>query len=60
LLRQHQAAGDFTRRLALLEESKSLPAGAIWDYYCSRENVPVGAAWLDVVSQYERDVLSKR
>jgi len=48
------------RRLALLEETKSLPSGAVWDFYCLRENVPVGAAWLDEVGQYERDVLSKR
>ncbi len=60
LLRQHEASGDFTRRLALLEEAKTLPVGAVWEYYCLRENLPVGAAWLDVVRQYEREVLSKR
>jgi L-rhamnose isomerase len=60
LLRQHETTGNFTRRLALLEEAKSLPSGAVWDYCCLRENVPVGTAWLDVIGQYERDVLSKR
>jgi L-rhamnose isomerase len=59
-LRQYEAAGDFTRRLALLEELKSLPAGAVWDYYCLTQNVPVGAAWLNAVEAHERDVLSKR
>ena len=25
---------------------KTLPAGAVWDYYCERQGVPVGDAWL--------------
>jgi L-rhamnose isomerase len=60
LLRQHEAAGDFTRRLALLEETKSLPSGAVWDYYCLHHNVPAGAGWIDAVSDYEKSVLATR
>jgi len=52
--------GDFTARLALLEELKTLPFGAVWDYYCLRQSVPVGRAWLDEVRAYEREVLSRR
>ena len=59
-LRERERAGDFTGRLALLEECKTLPAGAVWDYYCLQQAVPVGPAWLDAVRRYERDVLSKR
>jgi L-rhamnose isomerase len=59
-LRGYEAAGDFTARLALLEECKTLPFGAVWDYYCERQDVPVGAGWLDEVKGYEHDVLSKR
>lgn len=59
-LRELEAAGDYTSRLALLEEVKTLPAGAVWDHYCLRQNVPVGPAWLDAVKCYERDVLSQR
>jgi L-rhamnose isomerase len=59
-LRQLEANGDYTSRLALSEELKTLPLGAVWDYYCLRQNVPVGPAWLDEVKAYERDVLSKR
>lgn len=59
-LRQLEAAGDFTARLALLEELKTLPAGAVWDYYCHQQDVPVGPAWLDEVKAYERKVLAKR
>jgi L-rhamnose isomerase len=59
-LRRVEAEGDFTSRLALLEEQKILPLGAVWDYYCLKSNVPPGRAWLDVVKKYEKDVLSKR
>src|SRR5437763_4261567 len=41
-LRAQEAAGDYTARLATLEESKTLPAGAVWDYYCQSRGVPVG------------------
>ncbi|MBZ4644553.1 MAG: L-rhamnose isomerase [Petroclostridium sp.] len=59
-LKQYELEGDFTSRLALLEEFKSYPFGAIWDYYCLKQNVPVKEAWLDEVKQYEKEVLSKR
>src|SRR5262245_24927720 len=59
-LRQYEAEGDFTPRLALLEEAKMLPAGAVWDYYCQEQGVPVGENWLESVAEYERDVLAKR
>ena len=51
---------DFTSRLAVLEELKTLPAGAVWDYFCETSNVPVGEAWLAEVRKYEQDVLFKR
>ncbi|MFO0908001.1 MAG: L-rhamnose isomerase [Isosphaeraceae bacterium] len=59
-LRKLENATDYTSRLALLEELKTLPAGAVWDYHCLRSGVPVGPAWIGVVKQYERDVLAKR
>jgi L-rhamnose isomerase len=59
-LREFENAGDYTARLALSEEAKSLPFGAVWDYYCHQQNVPTGADWLDEIKTYERDVLSKR
>lgn len=60
LLRRHEAEGNFTARLALLEEAKTLPFGPVWDYYCQKSGVPVGRAWLDDVKRYEADVLLKR
>jgi L-rhamnose isomerase len=59
-LRQAEAAGDYTTRLALQEELKSLPSGAVWDYYCLKADVPVGEAWLAEVKRYEKDVLAQR
>lgn len=52
--------GDYTARLALMEEAKSLPLGPVWDYYCMINDVPVGAEYLDTIRAYERDVLAKR
>jgi L-rhamnose isomerase len=59
-LRAAENKGDFTSRLALQEEIKTLPFGAVWDYYCESKNVPVGEDWLAEVKRYEKDVLSKR
>lgn len=59
-LRAAEAAGDHTTRLALMEELKTLPFGAVWDEFCRRQNVPLGARWIDEVKRYERDVLAKR
>ena len=58
-LRDFEDAGDFTARLVLLEETKTLPFGAVWDYYCLKQAV-AGAAWLDEIKAYEQTVLSKR
>ncbi len=59
-LKALEAEGDFTSRLALMEDAKVLPFGAVWDYYCGTHDVPVGDAWLVEVKQYEREVLSQR
>ena len=59
-LRAAEAAGDFTTRLALQEEAKSLPFGAVWDYYCETQGVPAGENWLADVKSYEQNILSKR
>ncbi len=59
-LRKTELDGDYTARLALLEESKTLPFGAVWDYYCSQKDVPVGEQWLDDVRRYEAKVTSLR
>jgi L-rhamnose isomerase len=52
--------GDYTARLAVLEELKGLPFGAVWDNYCLQQNVPVGIAYLDRIRRYEKQVLAQR
>jgi L-rhamnose isomerase len=59
-LRALEEAGDYTGRLVLLEELKTLPFGAVWEQYCERAGVPSGPGWLGEISQYERDVLALR
>ena len=59
-LRAYEANGQGFERLALLEESKSLPWNAVWDEFCRRNDVPVGETFIADVQQYERDVTSKR
>jgi L-rhamnose isomerase len=59
-LRQFEKEYDYTSRLALLEECKSLPFAAVWDYYCLQKEVPVAHTWLSEIKDYEKEVLSKR
>lgn len=55
-----ERSGDYTGRLALLEELKSLPFGAVWDAHCLRQGVPVGFSFVDEIRGYERNVLAAR
>ncbi len=59
-LRKLEAAGDYTARLALLEEQKSLPWQAVWEMYCQRHDTPAGSEWLESVRAYEKEILSQR
>lgn len=60
ILRAMELNGDFTSRLALMEEIKGLPFGAVWDYYCLQAGVPVGETYLEVIRSYEKKVLAER
>ncbi len=59
-LAKYQDEANYTKMLALQEEFKTLPFGAVWDEYCKREGVSVGMEWIDVVDKYEKEVLAKR
>jgi L-rhamnose isomerase len=52
--------GKYFERLATLEELKTMPFAAVWDYYCLQEGVPTGMDYIAVIQQYEKEVLSKR
>ncbi len=59
-LREYDNNGQNFERLALLEEAKSLPFGAVWDYYCLINNVPVSTSYINEIQKYEQEVLLKR
>ncbi len=59
-LRKYEDEGKYFERLALLEEEKTLPVGAVYDYFNLTNNVPVAEDYLKEVEQYEKEVLSKR
>ena len=59
-LREYEEAGKGFQRLALLEEAKTLPFGAVFDYFNYKNGVPVGEEFIDSIERYEKDVTSKR
>jgi L-rhamnose isomerase len=60
MLRQYELDGDFSSRLALQEELKSMPFSAVWDYHCLRQNVSVGMEFMHIIKEYEKRVLANR
>ena len=59
-LREYEDNNRLFERLALLEEAKTLPEGAVYDYYNLTHNLPVGEEFIQNVNEYEKNVLSKR
>ena len=59
-LRSYEANGQNFERLALLEEAKSLPWAALYDYYFHKKGVAEGEAYISDIQQYEKEVTSKR
>ncbi|HZM21254.1 MAG TPA: L-rhamnose isomerase [Anaerolineales bacterium] len=60
MLKRYEIEGDYSSRLALQEELKSMPISAVWDYYCMKQNVPVGMDYMNIIKDYEKKELSKR
>ena len=60
MLREYQDKADFTSVLAISEELKTMPFGAIWDEYCRRCSAPSGAEWISAMKKYEQDIQLKR
>jgi L-rhamnose isomerase len=59
-MREYEKNGQNFERLALMEEAKSKPFGAVWDYYCLKKNVPVAESFIPEIQKYERNVLNTR
>jgi len=60
LLRQYEDNVQYAERLALLEEAKSMPWSAVWNYYCHSSSVPSGINLIDEIRKYEREVIDNR
>jgi len=59
-LRRLEGEGDLAARLALIEETKTLPLGAVWDEHCRRHGAPADRTWYPEIRRYEHDVLNLR
>jgi L-rhamnose isomerase len=59
-LLQHEEQGEYFERLALLEEQKTMPLGAVWDHYCTINNVPTGIELIKEIQHYQQETLNKR
>ena len=60
MLRNFENANDNAMKLALLEELKAMPFGAVWDMFCLNSGVPAGLSWIDSLIAYDRDVIKHR
>lgn len=57
---EYEQKGDYFARLALLEQCKSMPFGAVWDQYCTQAGVPLERELINAVHEYEKSVLKGR
>ncbi|MGE5395698.1 MAG: L-rhamnose isomerase [Candidatus Saccharibacteria bacterium] len=60
MLVELEEQGKNFERLALLEELKTKPFSAVWDFYCLQSGVAVGTDYITEIQQYEKEVLSQR
>jgi L-rhamnose isomerase len=59
-LRDYEKSNNNFQRMAYLEELKAMPWNAIYNYYCSSRNIPVGDQYIKDIENYEKEVTSKR
>lgn len=59
-LKELQDTALFSRLMAMQEEVKTYPLGAVWDYFCEINGAPQREAWFEEVEKYEKEVLLKR
>lgn len=59
-MREAEYSANYGKRLAMYEHNKELPFGLVWDYYCAKEEKPLGLDFMQNIEQYEKDVLLKR
>lgn len=59
-LRAMERDADYTSRLALTEELKSMPFEAVYDYFCLKNGFAVGYSFMDAIRKYEVNVTMQR
>jgi L-rhamnose isomerase len=59
-LLKYEEEGDYFARLALMEELKTLPFGALWDAYCDENDTPRDGELIGEIHAYEREVTGRR
>ncbi len=59
-LKTFENAGKNFERLAYLELMKTLPLGAVYNYFCLINDVPVAEEYILDIQKYEATVLAKR
>lgn len=59
-LRRMEREGDYTGRLAMLEQLHTMPFGDVWDHHCETQGVPTESSWIGEIRAYEHEVLSRR
>jgi len=59
-LKNVENKGDLFACLAVMEEARAMPYGAVWNYYCLKMDVPPGDFWIEDVHRYETKVLNRR
>jgi L-rhamnose isomerase len=59
-LKELELAGNCAARLALMDEMKTMPFGAVWDQLCAEDGIPSDREWIDIAMTYEKQVLRKR
>ena len=60
LISKAELAGEGYKTLALIEEEKAMPWQAVYDEFCVRNNVPVGADFIKEIDAYAEAVTNKR
>jgi len=60
LIDKAELDGDFTLRLALIDEFRNLPINAVWNYLCYKNNKPIGTEWIEQLKKYENEVQKAR
>lgn len=51
---------DGATRLALHENAKTLPWGAVWNHYCEQQGLPDDRMFMADINRYEKQVLAHR